>query len=353
MFKSKNQIILIVAFIILISATSCDGIFKSEDPVWQIAETDFGGTAIWGTAEDDIWVVDDNSPMHHWDGTTWTAFDVPSESPSNKLYAIWGSAPDNYWAGGEIPGGLLHWDGTQWNFVPVPNPFPATDFNNFAIYDIWGSSADDVWAVGEAGKVLHWKGAGWKVDYLPHYDDTLASETYYGISGSSSNEIWMVGTNLTMVYWDGHVWSRYVFNQEINAYFGGKPTIRGISFVRNEAGYNYGIAVGDSGLYLNYWDDWMEGGWQYVDWSHDRLYQIDLETIGIAGDFNSFDFWTAGRGYDGDLFHTQGDGGVSEAINNPANPRPLRGIWGSAWDNVWAVGDDIILHYDYVYFPIQ
>lgn len=54
--------------------------------------------AIWGAANEDLWVVGDAGSMLHYNGATWS----PQSSPtSSTLRAIWGSGPEEIWAVGD------------------------------------------------------------------------------------------------------------------------------------------------------------------------------------------------------------------------------------------------------------
>jgi hypothetical protein len=107
--------------------------------------------AIWGFAEDDVWIVGGAVAGHdtillHWDGITW------SQSPSGTtldLYAIWGSRTDNVWVGG--PDTLLHWDGKSWSVTYLPG---------WALGTIWGWSDNNVLTTG-AGGIFRYDGKSW------------------------------------------------------------------------------------------------------------------------------------------------------------------------------------------------
>lgn len=83
---------------------------------------------------------------------------------TQRLFGIWGMAPDDLWAvgGDEIApdtGGVIwHFDGAQWTALDLsavrPNGVPQ-------LFKVWGRAADDVWAVGFRGVVLHFDGDAW------------------------------------------------------------------------------------------------------------------------------------------------------------------------------------------------
>jgi len=70
--------------------------------------------------------------------------------------AIWGSAPGDVWAVGDL-GGISHWDGTGW----TQSTYGALPFFPF-LNKVHGSSAGDVWVAGRnfdasTGIILHYE----------------------------------------------------------------------------------------------------------------------------------------------------------------------------------------------------
>lgn len=105
---------------------------------------------IWGSAPEDVWVVPYEGPFQHWDGESWTTFDV---DPELRLRALAGTGKDDVWAVG-AQGAILHWDGERWERRPS-----GTDAQLIAI---WAASREDVWAVGASGAIVHWNGKAWQ-----------------------------------------------------------------------------------------------------------------------------------------------------------------------------------------------
>ena len=66
---------------------------------------------IYGFAADDIWAVGDDATVIHWNGKDWTRLASPFDTASAKprLFAVWGSAPNDVWIGGN--GVMLHFEG--------------------------------------------------------------------------------------------------------------------------------------------------------------------------------------------------------------------------------------------------
>lgn len=86
-----------------------------------------------------------NGVRMQWDGrsTLWRM--QPQSKTSNPLNAVWGTATNNVWAGGE-GGVLLKWNGSGW--------VPKVSGTNSTIFDIWGKDPVSFWIVGRQGTVL-------------------------------------------------------------------------------------------------------------------------------------------------------------------------------------------------------
>ncbi|MBX3262091.1 MAG: hypothetical protein KF782_20570 [Labilithrix sp.] len=66
-------------------------------------DTYFGLNAIWGVADDDVWIVGELGRVRHWDGATWTLPNVTiTKFPlANDLHAVWGDAKGVLWIVGD------------------------------------------------------------------------------------------------------------------------------------------------------------------------------------------------------------------------------------------------------------
>lgn len=71
-------------------------------------------------------------------------------------YGVWGSGQnDVYVVGG--PYSIEHFDGTKWELQELPFAVDRSDPENYqpALYTVWGPNAADVYVVGEGGLILH------------------------------------------------------------------------------------------------------------------------------------------------------------------------------------------------------
>ena len=115
---------------------------------------DFQGKYLNGP--NDVWVVPQQMPMEHWDGTTW---EIPPSPPINgTLFDVWAHETSDVWACG-TNGLLMHWDGSSWTKADVD----TTE----TLEGVWGPASDDVWVVGSKGTILHFDGMTWASAFAP------------------------------------------------------------------------------------------------------------------------------------------------------------------------------------------
>ncbi|HJT55577.1 MAG TPA: hypothetical protein VJ761_03705 [Ktedonobacteraceae bacterium] len=192
--------------------------------------------AVTAISTNDVWAVgyfeNDSQTLilpllEHWDGKSWTIFQVPSVFFSiNFVYGVSAVSTSDIWAagytigdGGDNENLLLHWDGTQWTVLP---PVPVQSDGN-RLQAITAISSTDVWAVGEfnvnrgensSNLALHWNGQQWSQRSVPNSGGlTNALE---GVTALASNDVWAVGLaaqppsgfNQTLIeHWNGKSWS--------------------------------------------------------------------------------------------------------------------------------------------------
>ncbi|MBV6511080.1 MAG: hypothetical protein FMNOHCHN_00559 [Ignavibacteriaceae bacterium] len=140
---------------------------------------------IFGFSSQEIWVVGNGNynwgGAFFWNGTSFTEYKFDADKPeyADTIYAlnaVWGSAPDDVWAGGS-EGTLIHWNGSNWKKVQSPT--------RLRISDIWGRSSNDIYAIGFSllGKyeLLQYDGLRWK----------LVTETMPPASSYQLSTIWI------------------------------------------------------------------------------------------------------------------------------------------------------------------
>lgn len=130
------------------------------------------------------------------DGATFTRQTTPGLA-ADTVFGIWASAPDDAWAVGSRAGRygfLWHFDGTSWTAVDLPDDVPLTDDGELpGLFKVWGRSADDVYAVGGHGLLLHYDGASWSV--VP----TETTATLITVTGDAERTFIVGGENQGVV----------------------------------------------------------------------------------------------------------------------------------------------------------
>jgi hypothetical protein len=158
--------------------------------------------------------------LQRWDGTEWTIEEAPSPgSFVNELRAVDASGPSDVWAVGRTSSGfgdeplVLHYDGETWSEFDLPDEIDGV------LNDVATISPTDVWAVGFVGDpaasleralVLHWDGTAWaEVEVRGAIGGGRAGLT--GIGWVSPTDVWVVGFHHfqpLVLRFDGAAWSR-------------------------------------------------------------------------------------------------------------------------------------------------
>jgi hypothetical protein len=248
--------------------------------------------AIWGSSDDDVWVVGESEQALHWNGTAWSAFDLPP-SPTGSavgLDAIWGSGPADVWATGY---GMVHWDGAVWSLVSTPD---GRGYGSLS-----GTGPADVWALGSGAppdNSAHWDGHSWTPITIPYATSIWAA---------APDDVWVVGNGTS--HWDGHVWTT-------SAVLGAGSTVVWGS--------------GSTDVWAAGTDIWH---WDGVTWSVAK-HGIDIATAIWGG--GPSDVWVVSE--DGDLLHWDG---ATWSTSLQRLPRGGSTIWGTGAGDVWLIGADL------------
>jgi hypothetical protein len=168
---------------------------SAAPPAWEwLNPRPQGNTlrAVWGTANDDLWLVGDADTIVHWDGSEWRRVDAGTHGAS--FDAVWASSARDLWVAGRDGQPLLkHWDGASWS----KNLAGAHE-----VTFLWGTSAHDVWSLTPF-EVAHFDGASFRTTSIPG-PSALVREIW----GAAPNDVWGVGDHGTVLHWDGAAWSR-------------------------------------------------------------------------------------------------------------------------------------------------
>jgi hypothetical protein len=306
-------------------------ILRWDGARWSPVQDGFGGTpttedltAIWGSGADDVWAVGKNGTALHFDGTNWQShsYDVPTHA---DLLAVHGRGRDDVWAVG-AGGVLLHWTGTAW--------YTAPSGTKDDLHGIWASAGSDIWAVGDTSASVHWDGAAWVasppppptwgVDVIAPPPADMLPKDLYAVAGDGPNDVWVAGDAGAMLHFDGQQWRP-------DAVGGYGQNYRGVWGDGNGAFW----FVGTSGVIVAAYDA-RDPSRPYPP----SAYSMPPLTAiwGTAAD----DVWAVGAG--GAIVHL--DGKTWSVVPSPTTS-DITSIWGFAADDIWAsTRSEDALHFD-------
>ncbi len=198
------------------------------------------------------------------------------------------------------------------------------------LFRVWGSARDDVWVVGTAGTILHFDGLTWSSSASGIEHDL------YGVWGSGPNDVWAVGASAAMLHFDGLAWSPVVTGSErttsINAVWGSEP--------------NDVWAVGSEILHFD-GSNWTSARPGFLDGAalsgdESQRGDADKELRGVWGSATN-DVWAVGANcsyfgssvacYSENMLHW--DGALWSVVVSPYGV-PWTDVWGSGPRDVWA-----------------
>jgi len=342
--------------------------------------------AVWGISANDFFVIAYTGGVHHYYNGVWTEANT---GHSGFLRDVWGDGTGNVYVVGH-DGVILRFDGADWrlepsgtseNFMkvhcaPGGETFVAgsgkkvlrrdggtwtdLDFNlGFDVTALWAFANDDVYAV--AGGFLNmYDGAVWNIQMTPlidgtedicgtpegdlfaargtrasrrvdevwtHDELTDRSRTLEAISGASSNSVVSVGKYGTVAAFDGGGWK--VGDKQSAIYDIGD--LCGAGKEMWAAGWGSRPGVFDGGSW-----QWEDPPFNEVQ---DALYAAWIDPAGTV--------WAAGQKFpeSGTGLIARLDGGTWTTVF--ITQRPMRDIWGTAADEIHAVGDGgLVVYFD-------
>ena len=333
---------------------------------------------VWGISAHDFYAVAYTGGVHHYHNGVWTEVDT---GHNGFLRDVWGDGAGNVYVVGH-DGVILHFDGADWrlepsgtteNFLkvhcaPGGETFVAgsgkkvlrrdggswTDLGfilGFDVTALWAFAGDDVYAVS-GGFLVVYDGATWTIQITPlidgttdicgtpggdlfaargtkasrrvdgvwaHDDLTDIARKLEAISGVASNSIVSVGDVGTVASFDGGGWK--VGDRQSAIYALGDLYGTGKEMWAAGWGSRPGFFDGASWQ----WED------PPFDEVQDGLYAAWVDPEGTV--------WAAGRRIpeSGTGLIARLDGGTWTTVF--ISERPLRDIWGTAADEIHAVGD--------------
>lgn len=316
---------------------------------------------VWAAAADDAWAAGaltedfgqtfSAGTLLHFDGREWQER-LPAAQRSTALFSAWGSGPRDVWFAGS-GGLLLRWDGAGLTTVDTRTPATYYHVSGSGPDDVWavrddgilqrfrrdgsserfnansrgaltasfGTTGGDRWAVGNGGALVHWNGAYFSA-YRAGSQERLAA-----IGGTSAGARWALGHGGTLLQLDGDVWQPLRFGVSTN-WLGIAPFGRDSFWLAGAAGYLM-TRRPDGHVALTQADDFPT----YLGiWSKDG---VDCWAVGVL------DPETSRKGR---LHHLRWDDATQDFVDVERwlIDFPAQGVWGSARDDVWAVGTQVI-----------
>jgi hypothetical protein len=317
-------------------------VLRSIDGVWSVLPSPAPAlAAIWGTASNDVWVGGDEGP-YHWDGNSWTFRPTGASPTSRAVKAIWGCQPNDVWQVGSSA--AYHWDGAQWHYTDLPGL-------GLGLTTIWGAVCDDVWAgvqgpLDASGKILHWDGSAWSIA------KQLPAER---IVGTCADDIWSL-TQSRLFHWGGAGPDLLVDGASVALFPVGGAAIGTMS-----GDHLVSVVSGGASTVLpapappaitSLWgrsasDIWGVGvsgaaaRWDGADWAPELpgWTLTGEDAVKVTGSGPS-DVWVAAGGA---LLHN--DGSIWRTALTPAQVGGrIWDIWAPSPDDVWVLGGDALIH---------
>ncbi|MDB4966919.1 MAG: hypothetical protein JWN44_2608 [Myxococcales bacterium] len=173
-----------------------------DGKAWTALETGSDATLWWVhvLSATSVWSVGERGTIVHWSG----ALEMQSQPAltTATLYGVWGTSDDDLWVVGGDPdrsGVILRRDASGWRDVtPVGT--------KSAFFKVWGSRSDDVYVCGQEGALWHWDGSA-----LAAIDTGLGRSTpLLTVAGRSASDVYAVGGlgNGVVLHFDGGSWQR-------------------------------------------------------------------------------------------------------------------------------------------------
>jgi len=217
----KKTLLLSSLTIILLALASCDWFTSPEelkpgrrDYVWtadtlDLVMNDF--RSIWGSSPNDVWVgTFQNGEIFHYDGEKWEKHSEVGTSG----YALYGFAENDVWIGGG-DGRIWHYNGGNWeeNFRYVEDKFKFA-----TIRDFYGVNKNDFYAVGmtfadgyfnewtenQRAFILHYNGFKWTEIFFADFQSQFikilfCDNSYYILNVTVDN---MYGDSTTVIEYE-------------------------------------------------------------------------------------------------------------------------------------------------------
>jgi hypothetical protein len=293
-------------------------------PMKGAVDARYALTAIWGGARDDVWAAGAAGTAIHWDGTTWKPYPIPT---GHTLFGLWGSGSGDLWAASTYTAafrGTIHEADASVEWTKLPT-LPILGSNDLppALAMVWGRAPDDVW-IGGGDKIGFPYARVWRTRTAA--DGGIAWQTLSpcalssdcpavrAIWGRADDDIWLVG-------------------DKGRTYHAGLAD-GGVAFTAIESNTTRPLRAVWGADADNVWAAGDEGVVRKASATGSAWTTVDVPTN---------DVWAVGA-Y-GTILHFDGNEWTPATAAFPTGPKPtLYAVWGSGPDDVWIVGDGIVLH---------
>ena len=313
--------------------------------------------ALWVGAANDAWVVGENAPPAHWNGTTWTSTSLPVST--YPLHAVFGLSTSDVWAVGDAST-VVHWDGSKWSSAGRVDPAAYPD-----LHAVWGARSDDVWLGGQGNKLYRWNGSALTSPVVPGDMQAIGA-----IWGTAANDVWFAeGDRLStsssagVFHWDGVAITKkgsldgasasaMAGSSKDDAWIVGAGGLLG----RWDGGALTSLRTGALGSITSFWGSASNDVWagvrtgSYAD-AHGAMLHFDGTRWSSAARFDGApssvwgvapnDVWAAGE-YQ---LTEHWDGAAWKKVPLPTT-ETITSLWGAAPDDVWGAAGHHFLHWD-------
>jgi hypothetical protein len=221
------------------------------------------------------------------------------------LGGLSGSSASNVWATAGTS--IYHYDGTQWSLWAGYSGTAQLKGGT------WTIAPGDAWAFGQGGTALHFNGTGWSVASAPF-------SSWVDAAGGSGSTLWASEFGGHLWRFSGGTWT----DEGISArrIWQASPSLR-LTAAFSASGWDEGLLYRDTG-----------GGWSLLT---NTIVTGDLQAIWVV---SAGDAWIGSSG--GDLLHWDG----AQWTKNTTVGAGVTSIWGSAPNDVWAVGGNVLAHWN-------
>ena len=307
-------------------------------------------TSVWGSGPNDVWAVGTAGTILHYDGTKWERADLEAQDAGTDftLQAVWLDRPDDVWiADGARIRHTNGWNGptgTEWQIYSYAATAPTISGIRGKDGMIWMSRrrATGATAGGAVVRVGDWVDGGPSSTTL--YGPTTAQYTFSAVAVGRADEAWAVGISPSSTAIPRPPTRVLRVVQVPPVTDGGAPTWRVDEVSTFTTKQLYGVWASDTQVWIV-----GEGGLirraSTVDTPEleivDAPTQLDLRGVfGFAND----DIWAVGE--QGTIVHWDGESWTSVATPLDDMPdRPLlMSVWGSSPNDVWFSGSGVMLH---------